>query len=87
VFRALGAIPGVTAEGDAADAAGNRGAGFLLAGAAGGNQEILVSPETYRFRRYQFLGEGRDIRSGSGWGIAILRQDLVSGPGVRPAGL
>jgi putative intracellular protease/amidase len=87
VFRALGAIPGVTAEGDDADAAGNRGAGFLLAGAAGGNQEILVSPETYRFRGYQFLGEGRDIRSGSGWGIAVLRQDLVSGPGVRPAGL
>jgi hypothetical protein len=86
VFRALGAIPGVTAEGDAVDAAGNHGAGFLLAGSAGGNQEILVGSQTYRFRGYQFLDQGRDIRSGSAWGIAVLRQDLVSGPGVRPAG-
>jgi hypothetical protein len=85
VFRALGAIPGVTAEGDAADAAGNHGAGFLLAGSEGGNQEILVSPQTYRFRGYQFLDQGSDLRSGSAWGIAVLRQDLVSGPGVRPA--
>lgn len=87
VFRALAAIPGVTAESDATDAAGNPAAGFLLAGSAGGNQEILVSPQTYRFRGYQFLGDGRDIRgSGYGWGIAVLRQDLVSGPGVRPPG-
>jgi hypothetical protein len=84
VFRALAAIPGVTAGSDATDAAGNPAAGFLLAGSAGGNQEILVSPQTYRFRGYQFLGDGRDIRSGYGWGIAVLRQVLVSGPGVRP---
>ena len=84
VFRALAAIPGVTAEADAADAAGNHGAGFLLAGAAGGNQAILVSPPTYRFRGYQFLGAGRDLRSADGWGVAVLRQELVSGPGVRP---
>jgi hypothetical protein len=85
VFRALGAIPGVTAEGGAVDAAGNHGAGFLLASSAGGNQEILVSPQTYRFRGYQFLDQGRDLRSGSAWGIAVLRQELVAGPGVRPA--
>ena len=84
MFRALAAIPGVTAEGDAVDAAGNHGAGFLLAGAAGGNQAILISPQTYRFRGYQFLGTGRDLRSANGWGIAVLRQELVSGPGVRP---
>lgn len=86
VFRALAAIPGVTADDDATDAAGNQAAGFLLAGSPGGNQEILVSPQTYRFRGYQFLGDGRDISgSGYGWGIAVLRQDLVSGPGERPA--
>ena len=84
VFRALAAIPGVTAEADAADAAGNQGAGFLLAGAAGGNQAILISPQTYRFRGYQFLGTGRDLHSAGAWGIAVLRQDLVSGPGVQP---
>jgi hypothetical protein len=84
VFRTLAVIPGVTAEDDASDAAGNPAAGFLLAGAVGGNQEILVSPRTYRFRGYQFLGDGRDIRSGYGWGIAVLRQELVPGPGVRP---
>ena len=57
----------------------------MLTGIAGGNQEILVSPQTYRFRGYQFLDQGRDLRSGSAWGIAVLRQELVSGPGVRPA--
>ena len=85
VFRALAAIPEVTADSDAADPAGNPAAGFLLAGSPGGNQEILVSPQTHRFCGYQFLGDGRDIRgSGYGWGIAVLRQELVSGPGVRP---
>jgi hypothetical protein len=85
LFRALAAIPGVTADSDATDPAGNQTAGFLLAGSPGGNQEILVSPQTYRFGGYQFLGDGRDIRgSGYGWGIAVLRQALVSGPGVRP---
>jgi hypothetical protein len=86
VFRAVAAIPGVTADENAVDVAGRHGAGFLLAGAAGGNQEILIGPETYRFRGYQFLGEGRDLRSAGGWGIAVLHQELVSGPGVRPAG-
>ena len=84
IFRALAAIPGVTAEDDAVDAAGNHGAGFLLARAAGGNQAILIGPPTYRFRGYQFLGTGRDLRSANAWGIAVLRQELVSGPGVRP---
>jgi hypothetical protein len=38
----------------------------------------------YRFRGYRFLGEDRDLRSANSWGVAVLRQDLVSGPG-RPA--
>jgi hypothetical protein len=84
VFRALAAIPGVTAHEDAADAAGNHGVGFLLAEGAGGNQEILVSPRTYRFQGYQFLDSGRDLRSGSAWGMAVLCEEMVSDPGVRP---
>ena len=84
VFRALAAIPRVTAHEDATDAAGNHGVGFLLAEAAGGSQEILVSPQTYRFQGYQFLDSGRDLRSGSAWGMAVLRQETVSGPGMRP---
>jgi hypothetical protein len=84
VFRALAAIPGVTAEDDAVDAGGNHRDGFLLAGATGGNQAILVSPPTYRFRGYQFSGMGWDLRAENAWGIAVLRQELVSGPGMRP---
>ncbi len=78
------AIPGVTAEDDAEDAGGNRGPGFLLAGGAGGNQAILVGAPTYRFRGYQFSGSGQDLRAAHAWGIAVLRQELVSGPGARP---
>jgi hypothetical protein len=74
----------VTAHEDATDAAGNHGVGFLLAEAVGGSQEILVSPQTYRYQGYQFLDSGRDLRSGSAWGLAVLRQEMVSGPGMRP---
>jgi hypothetical protein len=87
LYRALAAISGVTADVHAIDVAGRYGTGFLLAGTgAGGNQEIIVNPRTCQFRGYQFLGNGRDIHAGGAWGMAILRQALVSAPGVRPPG-
>jgi hypothetical protein len=45
LYRALGAIKGVTADEGARDVAGRHGAGFLLTG-TGGNQEIIVGPQT-----------------------------------------
>lgn len=85
ICRALGAIKGVAAGERALDVAGRYGAGFLLAG-TGGNQEIIVDPQTYQFWGYQFLGSGRDIHAEGAWGMAIVRQALVPGPGVRPQG-
>jgi hypothetical protein len=59
--------------------------GILLVG-TGGNQEIIVDPQTYQFWGYQFLGSGRDIHAEGAWGMTIVRQALVPGPGVRPQG-
>jgi hypothetical protein len=87
LYRALAAISGVTTDVHAIDVAGHHGIGFLLADTgAGGNQEIILSPRTSQFQGYQFLGHGRDIHAGGAWGMAILRQALVSAPGVRPPG-
>jgi hypothetical protein len=85
VYRALGTIKGVMADEHALDVTGRHGAGFLLAG-TGGNQEIIVHPQTYQFWGYQFLGSGRDIHAEGAWGMTILRQAFVSGPGARPQG-
>jgi hypothetical protein len=85
MFHALAAIRRVKADEHAVDAAGRQGTGFLLTG-TGGNQEIIVDPRTYHFAGYQFLGSGRDIHAAGAWGMAILRQAFVPGPGVRPSG-
>ena len=84
IYRALGAIPGVTADAAAIDAAGRRGPGFVLAGQEGGNQQITVSSEDYQFTGYQFFGFGRDLTADLAWGTALLRFALVAGPGVYP---
>lgn len=84
LYRALAAISGVTANLHAIDVAGHRGTGFLLAGTAGGNQEIIADPGTWQFQGYQFLGDGRDVQAPGAWGMAILRQAHVSAPGTRP---
>lgn len=86
LYWALAAVSGITADADALDAAGQRGTGFLLAGTAGGNQEIIVHPRSFQFQGYQFLGQGQDLHAGGAWGMAILRQALVPGPGIRPPG-
>ena len=83
LFRALGAINGVMADEHAVDVAGRHRLGFLLIG-TGGTQEIVVDPQAYKFAGYQFFGDGRDIHAPDAWGMAILRQAPVSGPGVRP---
>jgi hypothetical protein len=83
MYQALGAIKGVMADEHAVDVAGRHGTGFLLTG-TGGNQEIIIDRRTYQFTGYQFLGNGRDIHAEGAWGMAILRQAFVSGPGKRP---
>jgi len=82
IFHALAAIRRVMADEHAVDVARRQGSGFLLTG-TGGNQEIIVDPRTYQFAGYQFLGSGRDVHAAGAWGMAILRQALVPGPGVR----
>ena len=84
MFHALGTIRRVLADEHAVDVAGRQGAGFLLTG-TGGNQEIIVDRRTYHFAGYQFLGSGRDIHAAGAWGMAILRQAFVPGPGIRPS--
>lgn len=86
LYRALAVISGVMADMPAVNVAGHHGTGFLLTGTTGGNQEIIVDPGTWRFRAYQFLGDGRDIHAPGAWGMAVLRQALVSAPGTRPPG-
>ena len=85
IYRALSAIRGVTADEGARDVAGRHGAGFLLTG-TGGNQEIIVDPQTCQFWGYQFLGSGQDIHAGGAWGMTTLHQAFVPRPGVRPEG-
>jgi hypothetical protein len=85
IYRAIGAIKGVMTDEHALDVAGRHGAGFLLVG-MGGNQEIIVDPRTYQFWGYQFLGSGRIIHAEGAWGMTIVRQAFVPGPGLRPQG-
>jgi hypothetical protein len=84
LYRALSQITGVTIDVRAMDVAGQRGPGFLLAGMPGGNQEITINSRSHKFGGYQFFGSGRDITADGAWGMAILRQVLVTGPGVYP---
>jgi hypothetical protein len=84
IFHALGTIRRVLADEHAVDVARRQGTGFLLTG-TGGNQEIIVDPRTYHFAGYQFLGSGHDIHAAGAWGMAILCQAFVPGPGIRPS--
>jgi hypothetical protein len=86
LYRALGSIALVRPDHGAVDVTGRRLVGFWLS-AVGGNQEILLDPVTYRFRGYQFFGDGLDIHAGNAWGTAILDQVSVPAPGARPPGL
>jgi hypothetical protein len=82
LYRALGEIPGVTIDDHAVDVAGRPGIGFISPALPGaGNNELILSPRTYRLMGQDLLlGPRHQLVNGT----AILRQTLVSGPGVWP---
>ncbi len=82
LYRALGDIPGVTVNEHAVDVAGRPGVGFISPPMPGaGNTEIILNPRTYRLMGQSLvLGPRHQLVNGT----AILRQALVSGPGVWP---
>jgi hypothetical protein len=76
LYRALGDLPGVQVQHDAMDASGRHGIAFYvpLRPHAQSGADIIVNPRTY-----QFMGSGIGQN-----GTAVLRQAIVSGPGIRP---
>jgi hypothetical protein len=81
LYRALGAIPGVTLDNQAVDVAGRPGIGLISPAYADSSaSEIIVNPRTYQLTGDSTLGDGHTVSYGS----AILSEALVSGPGVRP---
>lgn len=82
LYRALGEIPGVTVDDHAVDVAGRPGVGFISPALPGaGNTEIILNPRTYRLMGQDLvLGPRHQLVNGT----AILRQTLVTGPGVWP---
>ena len=82
LYRALGEIPGVTVDSHAVDVAGRPGVGFISPALPGaGNTEIILNPRTYRLMGQDLvLGPRHQLVNGT----AILRQTLVTGPGVWP---
>lgn len=82
MYRALGDIPGVTVDDHAVDVAGRHGVGFISTGMpGGGNEEIILNPRTYHLMGDSVLWGSRHRLLN---GTAILREALVSGPGVWP---
>ena len=82
LYRAMGDIPGVTVDDHAVDLAGQPGIGFLISVPSlgnGGRVENVVNRRTYQFMGYQVADMGIHLS-----GYAVVRQALVSGPGVRP---
>jgi hypothetical protein len=88
LYRALADIPGVTIDRHAVDVAGRPGVGFAfdVIPGSGDKQELVINPHTYRLMAVQLV---RDKRGPDGHrvfdgGTAILRTELVKGPGVLP---
>ncbi len=88
LYRALGDIPGVTVDHHAVDVAGRNGIGFRITLpplAGGAIDEIVINPRTYHLMGQQLITSQPAGSAGRVLGgTAILRQALVSGPGVRP---
>ena len=88
-YRALGDIPGVTADPHAVDV-GRPGVAFRITGHALGAEwtdEIILSPRTYRLMANQITippAPGSSSQAPTVAGTAILREALVSGPGITP---
>jgi hypothetical protein len=89
LYRALGDIPGVTVKKDAVDAAGRHDPAFVLTDKdypqRGWTAEIFLNPRTFQLTGFaeHFPDKCQCPSPGTGE-TAILRQALVSGPGVRP---
>jgi hypothetical protein len=86
LYRALGDIPEVTIDRAAVDVAGQRGIGFAYrqprdSGPRGLPVEFIISSRTFTYIG-SYYGSYAPTRNAGG--DAILRQALVSGPGVRP---
>jgi hypothetical protein len=82
LYRALGAIPGVTVSDHAVDVAGRHGVGFISPALPGGDRkEIILNSHSYDLMGDNLLG-GASQRLVDG--TAILQKALVSGPGVWP---
>jgi hypothetical protein len=89
LFRALGNIPGVTADQHAVDVAGRPGIGFRIAlpsDQGGGFDELILDPKTFGLMGEQLiLGQAAGAKAGQiVAGTAILKTALVSGPGILP---
>lgn len=80
MYQALGLIPGIAVNNDAVDVAGRHGVGFISPAEDGGFHEmIILNPRTYRPMGYDQMDSPHTLSGG----VAILRQELVSGPGKR----
>lgn len=90
LYRALGDIPGVTADNQAVDVAGRHGVAFKLrmpAAGSGAALEIIINPRTYHLMADELViprTPGSPGRAISTEGTAILQEALVSRPGIRP---
>ena len=89
-YRALGDIPGVTADPHAVDVAGRPGVAFRITRQGLGAEwtdEIILSPRTYRLMANEITilpARGSSGQAPTVAGTAILREALVSGPGITP---
>ena len=89
-YRALGDIPGVTADPHAVDVAGRPGVAFRITRQGLGAEwtdEIILSPRTYRLMANEITirpAPGSSGQAPTVAGTAILREAAVSGPGITP---
>jgi hypothetical protein len=89
-YRALGDIPGVTADPRAVDVAGRPGVAFRITRQGLGAEwtdEIILSPRTYRLMANEITilsAPGSSGQAPTVAGTAILREAIVSGPGITP---
>jgi hypothetical protein len=76
LYRALGDIPGIELYQHATDVAGQHGLGFVLRSRTdpSNGEMIILNPSDYRFMAF----------GDQSYGVAVLQQMLVSGPGVTP---
>lgn len=88
LYKSLALISGVTIDHHAVDVAGRRGLGLSIAiprGFGGGIDEIIINPRTFQLAGQQLLFKPHGSSSYQVLsGTAILRSNLVKGPGQLP---